>query len=193
MDEIAVWTITVTDKYYLSIHSRTLQSSLSLLKYARIHKQQLLASSSQDQHIKLGDADSGDLITTLNYHTDYVYAVSFHPSDAHVLASGGRDAKIHLYHLQIISDTHTKINPFAYIIRSINVKSCVCSLKWHPKDGNIIAAGTSSKHEIHIYHVNNSELIRVIKDHTALIDSIAYSDDGHLLISGSNYPCVECR
>jgi WD40 repeat protein len=51
----------------------------------------LLASSGQDQTVKVWNIDRGKLVKTLTAHEDFVYSVVFSP-DGKLLASLGRDA-----------------------------------------------------------------------------------------------------
>ena len=55
----------------------------------------LLASGSTDRTICLWDAATGDLLKTLQGHTDGIWSLAFHPTNP-VLASGGIDHVVHL-------------------------------------------------------------------------------------------------
>jgi WD40 repeat protein len=56
-----------------------------------------LASGSDDGTVRVWDVTTGDLLTTLEGHTDIVWSVAFNPVDGRVLASGSRDGTVRLW------------------------------------------------------------------------------------------------
>jgi WD40 repeat protein len=66
----------------------------------------LLVSGGDDQTVRLWNVETGEIITTLQGHTDRVWSVAF-SCDNETLASGSNDGTIRLW--QKASKTATKI------------------------------------------------------------------------------------
>jgi ankyrin repeat protein len=131
----------------------------------------ILASGSADKTIKLWDANTGELINTLQGDRNYVYSVSFSP-DGSILASGNSDKAIILW------------NPrTGTLIRTLEgFSGWVWGVSFSP-DGNTLASGSADK-TIKLWNPNTGALIGTLDGHTDSINSVCFSPDGKMLASG---------
>jgi WD40 repeat protein len=131
-----------------------------------------LASGSQDNTIKLWNANTGKCLRTLKRHTKYVNSVAFSP-DGRTLASGSNDNTIKLW--------------------NANTGKCLRTLQGHAEaifsvafspDGTTLASG-SQDNTIKLWNANTGKCLRTLKGHTNNVWSVAFSPDGKTLASGS--------
>jgi WD40 repeat protein len=159
-------------------------SSLSLVNSFKAHSSEIwrikqspfktnyVATCSIDETVKIWNVSSSfnwTLITTYSQHSSYVYALEWLDNDT--LASGSTDKTIKLWSM---ATGQTK--------RTIQTNKWVLSLKL--LNTNIhLAAGLESG-DIHIYNINDGNLVSSLKGHTSdVYDLVQLSDD--LLASSS--------
>ncbi len=126
------------------------------------------------QRIYIIDVRAGQLLCTLQGHTDRIECLTFSPNGK-ILASGSRDATVRLWRIvdkQVVCDLifkgHTR-----------SVKSVAFS-----SDGKLVASG-SSDNTVHLWDLNG-KIQRKLEGHTDSVESVAISPDGELLASGSS-------
>jgi predicted NACHT family NTPase len=136
----------------------------------------LLASGSVDHSIKLWDADTYELKSTLTGHTNAVTSVAFSPCGSTV-ASGSYDHSIKLwdagtYELKSTLTGHT---------------SGILSIAFSPC-GSTIASGSSDS-SIKLWDAETGALKSTLQGHTYAVTSVAFSPCGSTIASGSE----DCR
>jgi WD40 repeat protein len=135
-------------------------------------KGQLLASSSDDQTIRLWDSQTGECLKTLRGHQDWIQSVRF-SADGQLLASGSRDQTIKLWDwrtgecLQTLQGHTERIKSIAF----------------HPR-GLWLASGSDDQ-AIRLWEVATGLCVRVMQGHQGWVMSVAFSPEGDLLASGS--------
>ena len=148
-----------------------------------------IASGSSDRTIRLWDVNTRELLKTLMGHTDSVNSVVFSP-DGETIASAGNDRTIRLWNL----NTGELIKTLTGHIENAN------TVAFSP-DGNTIASGsgrlvylgggedqgTCVGQEIRLWNAHTGELIKTLRGHTSVVNSIAFSPDGNTIASGSGH------
>ena len=127
---------------------------------------------SDDNTIRLWDANTGRHIRTPTEHTACVESVSF-SSDGRTLASGSW-REIHLWDARTGTHLHTLTGHTNWVI----------SVVFSP-DGGTLASGDEDG-IIRLWEVGNGRHIRTLTGHTDIVWSVAFSPDGRMLASGSS-------
>lgn len=132
-----------------------------------------VASSSDDQTVKLWDIDTGQCFTILQGHTDSVWAVAFSPS-GQILASSSDDQTVKLWQVStgVCAKTLDKMD------------SQICSLTFSP-DSQIVATG-SVERTVQLWDASTGQALRTLRGHRHHVWSFAFSPDGQTLASGSD-------
>ncbi|MFN6099353.1 MAG: protein kinase domain-containing protein, partial [Dolichospermum sp.] len=139
---------------------------------------QTLASGSYDNTIKLWNVKTGNLLQTLEGHSEWVYSewvtsVAYSP-DGQTLASGSRDDTIKLWNVK----TGKLLQTFEGHSYSVN------SVAYSP-DGQTVASG-SDDDTIKLWNVKTGKLLQTLKGHSRSVYSVAYSPNGQTVASGSD-------
>jgi len=135
---------------------------------------QKLASGSFDKSVRLWDATSGELLSTLEGHTAEVKCVTFSP-DGQTLASGSSDKTIRLWDTVKGAQLSTLKGDTAG----------VSNIAFSP-DGQTLASGLYDG-TIQLWNVSSGiPLITFKKGHISTVYSLAFSPDGQMLASGGD-------
>ncbi|MGB3510879.1 MAG: serine/threonine-protein kinase [Microcoleaceae cyanobacterium] len=147
----------------------------------------IVASGSEDETIKLWQVDSGREILTISGHFGYVNSVAFSP-DGKILASGSDDKTIRIWEVKtgkllcILGDWSLG----EYYGHSGGVNTIAFS-----PDGKTLASGSQDK-EVKVWRLgdnisqpNYGKLILTLTGHLFPVRAIAFSPDGKTLASGS--------
>lgn len=130
----------------------------------------ILATGSDDKSIILWNAETGEMINTLNGHLRGVTCLVW-TSDGKTLISGG-DRNIQLWGIDgIKSKTLTGLTTDPH------------SLAVSP-DGRLLVAGTYDK-RIPVWDIASGKIIKVLEGHQASVLAVSISPDGKYLASGS--------
>ncbi|WP_414585289.1 NB-ARC domain-containing protein [Scytonema sp. PCC 10023] len=174
----------------------------------------ILASSSDDQTIKLWDTRTGECIRTLWGHDDWVQSISFSP-DGQILASGSRDQTVKLWDWHTGECLHT-LHGHTHRVKSVAFSPqerilasgsddktiklwdaftgiCLQTLPAHQDwvlsvvfspCGNLLASGSGDK-TIKLWDVCTGQCLQTFQGHTHRVRSVAFSPQGKTLASGS--------
>jgi WD40 repeat protein len=146
------------------------ESYFTLLAFSP--NRQIIASGSGNKTIKLLDVNGGQLLRTIEGHSDWVFSVAFSPN-GQIIASGSEDKTIKLW------DVNT-----GQLFRTLEGHSDgVASVVFSP-NGQIIASGSGDK-TIKLWDVNTGQLLRTLEGHSDGVVSVAFSPNGQIIASGS--------
>jgi WD40 repeat protein len=127
-----------------------------------------------DKPLKLWDAETGQLLRTLEGHGDSVYFVGFSPDGKTLVSNGGKDRTIQLW------DTET-----GALLRTLTGHSdYVASVTFSP-DGNVLASGSFDT-TVKLWDVRTGSLIRTLRGHGDKVWQVAFSPDGKTLVSSGD-------
>lgn len=132
----------------------------------------ILAAGTGDSTIKLWDAATGRLLSTLEGHTQSVESIAFSP-DGRLLASGSYDKTVKLW------DVATR-RPVATLNKQTGA---ILSIAFSP-DGRYLASG-SEDHTAVLFEVRTGGVALVVDRHQDAVTSVAFSPDSRTLATGS--------
>ncbi len=134
----------------------------------------VLASGSKDRTVRLWAVKSGILLNTLVGHTGDVQTVRFSPDGKFLVSgccwSGNWDGKVCLWHQQTGELLLTLEN------------ETVAAVTFSPDGSMLVYANDDT---VYFFDIDTKNTITMLKGHTDVIDSLAYSSDGKTLVSGS--------
>jgi WD40 repeat protein len=153
------------------------QSGYAKVRSVAIHeKLNLLATVSNDEHIRIYNLDDFTLIQGFQGHTNGVGSVSFSP-DGTKLITGGRDAHLNIYNVFDCS----LIQKFPAHLFAIY------QIAFHPTE--VFFATASRDKSIKIWRTEDCSLFKVLsiekarEGHILSVNDIAWSNDGNYLLS----------
>ena len=175
----------------------------------------MLASGSEDQLIRLWDIETGEVLNTLEGHTDWVKTVAFSP-DGSILASGSYDQTVRLWDVatgtcfMVLDEHNDSVHSVTFSYNGSMLASCSDDQTirlWNvdkkqsirtlggkddhilaisfSPDDSILASGGHDNH-IHLWDCETGEHLTTLKGHTAPILSLAFNRDGSMIASGSD-------
>lgn len=130
---------------------------------------QTIGSGSLDKTVKLWDTETGRVLHTLSGHKDLVECIAF-GRNGRTLASGSFDKTIKVWDVGSGRELHE-------FLTSDWVTSVAFSL-----DGSILGAATG--HTVQLWDLPNGRVLRTLRGHTALVESVAFSPNRTTLASG---------
>ena len=131
-----------------------------------------LASSSNDQTVKLWVVRSGRLLHTLEDHADFVHSLAFDPSGK-TLASGGTNSTLRLWEARdgkLLNELGSR-------------EGFIRSLAFAPQGEVLASAGDPGF--LKLWDARSGKLLRTLDDHQDSVSSLAFDPDGRTLASGS--------
>ena len=133
---------------------------------------EIQASSSDDNTVRLWDAESGKLLRSLEGHAGSVLSVAWSP-DGKSLASSSDDNTVRLWD----AESGKLLRSLEGHIRSVR------SVAWSP-DGKSLASGSDDQ-TVCLWDAKSGEYLRTLESHADWVRSVAWSPDGKSLASGS--------
>ena len=130
------------------------------------------ASTSQDRLLKIWDASSSQLLTTIRGHAGIVYGCSFAP-DGKTIVSAGSDMLLKIW------DVETGMNLFELKGHQQAVHCCCYS-----PDGKYIASGAADG-IIKVWESTSGKESATLTGHSGYVEYIHWTRDGRYLISAS--------
>jgi WD40 repeat protein/tRNA A-37 threonylcarbamoyl transferase component Bud32 len=145
----------------------------------------LLASASLDRTVKVWNIDTGKEVVTLRGHSGPVYDVAFSKAGER-LASGSHDHTVRIWDYEhFLNEPEQSVR----VIASHDLP--VTTVAFHP-NGQILASGASDRlsktggrdRAIKLWNAANGQLEKALTDHEGDVESLAFSADGKMLVSG---------
>jgi WD40 repeat protein/serine/threonine protein kinase len=136
-----------------------------------------LASASDDQTVKVWDAQSGAELVTLRGHTAAVNSVAF-SSDGARLASASWDYTVRVW------DARTGTE-----VLTLGHTAAVNSVAFSPDGGRLASA--SDDRTVKVWDARTGAEVLTLRGHTAAVNSVAFSPDGGRLASASDDQTVK--
>lgn len=165
-DAIRVWDLETGRNYDFKESAKTFHS------VAVSPDQQLLATGSRDQTMRLWDAQTLQYLKQFVGHTDGIWQVAFN-FDGTLLASASFDQTIKVWCPRTGSCLQTLVGHNAG----------VWSIAWHPQK-NLLVSGSIDQ-TIRLWDASTGECIATLLGHKNGIRSVDISPDGSLVASGS--------
>lgn len=134
--------------------------------------EQRIVSGSEDETVRLWDAESGAELSTWKGHKGCVESVAFSP-DGRYVASTGFDHTVRIWEVETGTAIHVLTGH----------KYRVEALAYSP-DGTQLVSGAGDK-TIRIWDLVNGQEQRVLKGHPGWVRCVAFSPDGEHIVSGS--------
>ncbi len=148
----------------------------------------LLATTGNDNAIKIWDMQRGNLLATWHGHYDNVHHLEFSPN-GEILASASRDGSVKLW--DVIDRFNLPLRDRNSTPRhSLNAHNGeVHSLAFSPNQRFLITAGADGK--VHLWDWKTGQYLRGLVSSSSEIWSVAISPDGETLATGSKDGTVQ--
>lgn len=160
---------------------RSIQDTEKVYAVALSPDNQILASSTGHNQVKLWRVEDGKLINTLE-HPSWVSAVDFSP-DGQILAAGGTDNIIRLWR---VGDGELIRRLSAHDADAAGGAPYEVSGVTFSSDGQLLASGTTyPENNVKLWRVMDGQLLHTFTGQKDYVSSVAFSPDGQLLASGN--------
>jgi WD40 repeat protein len=133
----------------------------------------LLASSGQDNVVKLWDINSGNCVRTLQGHSDWIESVAWSPNGM-TLASGSNDHTVRLWDIRNGQCSHI-LQGHKGEIWSVAFSS----------DGSTLVSGSADQ-TVKLWDTSDGLCRQTLQGYMNPVSAIAFSLDGKTLVSGSH-------
>ncbi|MEB3279140.1 MAG: NB-ARC domain-containing protein [Lyngbya sp.] len=169
----ATWNWTVACIQAVAEDEPTENGHSSLNSEFKPAKIRWIASSCDENIVRLWDIESGQCFQSLEGHQDSVWAVAFSP-DGELLASSSDDQTVRLWQIK----TGTCLKTLK------GFESQVCSMAFS-QDHQILATG-SQEQMVQLWDVATGQRLRTLRGHKHQVWSFVLSPDGKTLATGSD-------
>ncbi|KAG0249253.1 hypothetical protein BG011_009463, partial [Mortierella polycephala] len=129
-------------------------------------------SEDVDETVRLWDAQSGELCSTLSGHTSTAFSVTYSPS-GHQISTGSNDDTVELWDVQT-GELASSLRGHSGIVYSVA----------YSPTGHQIASG-SFDNTVRLWDAQTGDCVSTLSSHTSAVNSVAYSPNGQKIASGS--------
>ncbi len=185
---IKIWDLSPKNARSNYLKSTLTEHTGAIYALAFLPNQNILISGSSDWTIKIWDLNTNQVIKTLEGHQGSIRALAV-SGDGHTLVSGSTDGTVKVWDLRTRRLQHTLIG-HTDLVRTVAISP----------DGQIIASGSWDKTiklwalstqkianpENNQNQSNSPVLMGTLTGHKEYINSVAFTPDGLMLISGSD-------
>ncbi len=130
-----------------------------------------VVSASDDETLKLWDAETSKAIRTLEGHSYTVEACGFSPDGARVV-SASKDGTLKLWDAETGQEIFT-----------LEEQAKVLACAYSPKGGRVVSAGDGFT--LKLWDADTGEVLRTLEGHTDKVRGCAFSPDGARVVSAS--------
>ena len=124
--------------------------------------------------LAIRDFNTGNILRTLNGHTDYIRSIALTPDNKNIVSAGSADNSVRIWEVSTGNQ-----------IRSITTPDFVSLISISPDVQSIISTGfNQAAGRIYAWNYNTGQAINNWAAHTSSINTFAYSSDGKFLVSG---------
>ena len=134
---------------------------------------QLLAASCSDNTARLLKASTGEDVSVLRGHRDYVVAVAFSP-DGQTVATGSYDQTARIWDVRSAESR--------FVLQGH--RGGIMSVAFSP-DGKLLASA-SIDGTVKLWNCSTDKLRRTLRGHKSWVNSVVFAPDGSTLLSGSS-------
>ena len=150
------------------------------IKHSKSAEQRLVTGSGSGE-IKLWDATSGELMTTIADQSGRIMSLAASP-DGTFFASGGSNGSIKVWPVEAIAQQQSQTSLRGEVLTGIGPQ--IDALAFHPIDSNLLISGDHNG-TIQVWDLERKEPTLTLTSDSDQIASIAISPDGRYLASGS--------
>lgn len=149
------------------------EAKISCLSWNPFHENKL-CSADYEGDLNLYDTTLGKLVTSWTEHEKRCWSVDTSVLDPQRLVSGSDDCKVKLWHQK---------NPKSCF--TIDLKANICSVRFSPKDSNLLAVG-SADHRVLLFDMRKlSSPLFNNKEHSKSVSYVRFTASGSSIISAS--------
>lgn len=134
-----------------------------------------IASADYEGLVTVFDSNTGLAVAHLEEHEKRSWCVDFSSTDPTRLASGSDDCYVKLWSLKSKKS-----------ICTIDGKANICSVRFHPENGHLLAFG-SADHNIHLYDLRYcSKPLDVLRGHKKAVSYVRFSDSSSIVSASTD-------
>ncbi|KAF8155552.1 mycorrhiza-induced NACHT/WD-repeat protein [Crassisporium funariophilum] len=144
-----------------------------------------IVSGSKDMSVRVWDVSTGAELKVLNGHKDISRSVTFSPDGTRIV-SGSNDKSVRVWdvptgvELMVLNGHSNCVNCVAYSSDGTRIVSG----SWD-KSGRVWDASAGAELSVRVWDASTGADLRVLNGHTEGVNSVAFSPDGTLIVSGS--------
>lgn len=133
-----------------------------------------LCSADYDGDLNLYDTLTGEIVTSWTEHEKRCWSVDSSALDPQRLISGSDDCKVKLWNQKTQKSLMT-----------IDLKANVCSVRFSPKDSNLVAVGAAD-HRVLLFDLRKPSIpVFNNKEHSKSVSYVRFNESGSSIISAS--------
>jgi WD40 repeat protein len=138
-----------------------------------------LLTGSYDLTVKMWDISSGEVLCTIERHKNIVTSVAFSPN-GDCIASASFDAT-----LRIVQKPLESLNPLNEQILDDHLQVGLTAVCFSPDNIHIVSGSQNHVDTIQLWNLETGKRLHKFKGHSAPVYSVAFSNTGTQIISGS--------